>query len=312
MQELNPTETCSLAFQEPLEKCCYEAPSSEWPCIPNVHISNKAFNVWPKHDIDNKSMHLVATASIICSKCVAVVGGGVGGGEIAPLAMAGGCWSRRVALFSMPRSIWWPFPWQNRWQRIIIFQRRWRWGAFSGQICQNGNASSGWELNLCHGSRWPPTGVDDAFKDLKREHSAAAAEEVPFLKTLAVQWTDELPESLFLTLFIFSTKRKHHEKEINSHKQIPRERIKESNICTRVSIVRRLGLCLHIVFVVEKREQCSSCTGRTSQLTAPTAPALPVFVCLDWHCVVCFLCGCWLQLSTRLLPKRTGGRKKSA
>lgn len=39
MQELNPTETCCLAFKEPLEKCCYEAPSSEWPCIPNVHIS---------------------------------------------------------------------------------------------------------------------------------------------------------------------------------------------------------------------------------------------------------------------------------
>lgn len=53
----------------------------------------------------------------------------------------------------------------------------------------------------------------------------------------------------------------------------------------------RLGLCLHIVFVVEKRAQCSSCTGRTSQPTASTAPPLSVFVCLDWRCVVCFYVG---------------------
>lgn len=148
MQGLNPTETCCL---ELLGKCCYEAPDFKWPCIPNVHISNEAFNVWTKRNIDSKSMHLAAATSIICWKCGA-------GGKIAPLAMAGGCCGRRAALFSTPRSIWWPFPWQNRWQRVIIFQsgERQTRGVFGRQICQNGNARSSWELNLCHGSRWPP------------------------------------------------------------------------------------------------------------------------------------------------------------
>lgn len=198
MQELNPTETCSLAFKEPLEKCCYEAPSSKWPCIPNVHISNEAFNVWTKHDIDSQ---INASGGHCVHHLLKMRRGGV---KIAPLAMAGGCCSRRVALFSTPCSIWWPFPWQNRWQHVIIFQRqRQQWGAFGRQICQNGNASSGWELNLCHGSRWPPTGVDDAFKDLKREHSAgAAAAEVSFLKTMAVERTDELPEKSFACHFL--------------------------------------------------------------------------------------------------------------
>lgn len=81
------------------------------------------------------------------------------GGKIVLLAMAGGCCSRRAALFSTPRSIWWLFPWQNWWKRVIIFQsgERHKRGVFGRQICQNGNASSSWELNLCHSSRWPPT-----------------------------------------------------------------------------------------------------------------------------------------------------------
>lgn len=47
--------------------------------------------------------------------------------------------------------------------------------------------------------------VDDAFKDLKREHSAAA--EVPFSQTLAVKLADELserPATYYFSFFFFS------------------------------------------------------------------------------------------------------------
>lgn len=84
--------------------------------------------------------------------------------------------------------------------------------------------------------------------------------------------------------------------KMKSLKPILRKWIKAFNIWTRVCIVCRLGLCLHIVFVVENREQCSSCTGRTSLLAAATAPPLFIFVCLVGRCVVCFICGGWLQL----------------
>lgn len=66
-----------------------------------------------------------------------------------------------------------------------------------------------------------PTGVDDAFKDLKREHSAAA--EVSLLKTLAVQQTNELPKKFFFSV------NKRYEK-ITSHKPILRDWTKEFNI----------------------------------------------------------------------------------
>lgn len=135
MQDVNPTATCCLAFKEPLENCCYEAPGSEWPCIANVHISNNAFNVWTKCNIDSKSMHLAATESIMCSNC------GAGGGGLrrwrwqadvvaeeqlysAHPAQSGGLFRGKIG--------------------VIIFQsgKRQQRGVFGRQICQNGNGSS--------------------------------------------------------------------------------------------------------------------------------------------------------------------------
>lgn len=70
---------------------------------------------------------------------------------------------------------------------------------------------------------------------------------------------------------------------------------------------------MHIVFVVENREQCWSCTGRTYQLYPPhTPPNLPFLSLYAWIGTVLFFM--WVLaaavVARRLLPKRTGPNEK--